>query len=249
MSRTRLTGLMLLSLALPGCSDRPGDGASAAPDSSAVAAPSASALAPAVAPPVVAPMAPLRPGGETLEHPDAQSIALLYHSFAPPAPVEEWIEADMRGSGANEFQRAPQRAKLEERFRRLVDEAGRVGRLVLHINAELSEYDAQGQRYYLDLFGSGSHLSWDYRGNQYTLDFANREDAQGWSLAPDAAQAVLERNRGSRDVVVTVTVDIVGHHARSNGGMLDGRITGYVIDGRWTDARLGQVTVVPEAGR
>ena len=155
----------------------------------------------------------------------------------------------MRSSGANEFQRAPQRAKLEEQFRRLTDEAGKVGRIVLHVSAELSEYDAQGQRYYIDLFGSGSNMGYAYRGKNYQIDFANREDAQGWAMPPDEAARMLERNRGSRSVVVTVTLDITGHRARSDGGSLDTRIVSYIVDGRWTDTRLGQVTVPAGSSR
>ena len=237
--------LAVSALALAAC-----DNPFAAPPTSPVAAPTQVGAAPAPPPPPAVlpaptstPSGPLRPGGTTLDGPDAQNVALLYYSFAPPAPVADWIDADLRNSGVNEFQRAPLRAKLEEQFRRLNDEAGKVGRIVLHVGAELSEYDAQGQRYYIDLFGSGSQMGWDYRGRSYQLDFANREDAQGWAMSPDEAARVLERNRGSRSVVVTVTLDLTGHHARSDGGSLDGRILGYVVDGRWTKTRLGQVTV------
>lgn len=195
------------------------------------------------APPAVA-SSPLRPAGTTLESPDAQNVALLYYSFAPPAPINEWVDADVRASGANEFERGPQHETRLAQFRRLGDEASAVGRVVLRVNAQLSEYDEQAGKYYLDLFGSGSTMGWDYRNKHFGIDFANREDAQGWALAPAAAAEVLARNRNSRDVVVTVTPDIVGHHARGDGGVLDGRVLSYVVDGRWNDVRLGKTIVV-----
>lgn len=251
MTRAQYLTMSAFALALSAC-DNPFASQPTQPQAAAVADNVASVAPPppppaAMPPPAPTSTGPLRPGGTTLDQPDAQNVALLYYSFAPPAPVPEWIDADMRASGANEFERAPQRAKLEEQFRRLVEEAGKVGRIVLHVNAELSEYDAQSQRYYIDLFGSGSHMGYSYRGKSYQIDFANREDAQGWTMPPDAAARVLERNRGSRSVVVSVTLDLIGHHATSDGGSMDARVLSYVVDGRWNDTRLGQATVIGEA--
>lgn len=200
-----------------------------------------------VAPDAPIPTAPLRPNGTVLDNPDDQNVALLYYSFAPPAPLQEWIDDDVRRSGANEFQRGAVRQKLETQFRRLSDEAAAVGRVVLHVNANLSEYDAQAGKYYVDLFSNGTTMSWDYRGKRFQIDFVNAEDAHGWSLTPDAAQKVLDRNSGNRSIVVTATVDLVGHHARADGGVLEGRVLSYVVDGRWQGTRLGSVSVVGAA--
>lgn len=240
-----LTALAAATL-LAGC-DIPGEGS---PSANQAASPAAAGLPPQLQPQpaetakAVPPQdTPLRPAGTLIEAPDAEMVAMVYHSFGGSPALDAWVAEDVARSGKDEFAKQELAKQRRVELDQLVATAAKVGRFTLPVRSELSEYDARYGEYYVGLFGGSSMMRYDYRGRTYRLEFVNKDEAQPWKVSPDEAKHIFERNGRSRAIVVTPTLEIVGFNPTGDGGALKLKVLSYVIDSQFNDTRLGTVTV------
>ncbi len=106
-----------------------------------------------------------------------------------------------------------------------------IGSLLIRVRSQFSQYDADSKGYYLSAFMPGTILKFSsgkYPGNRVELRLVNLSKVQLWSLEPSLAEAVLKKHP-NREVLVDVTVQIVGVRMSSSGPQLEGKVRAYAI--------------------
>jgi len=184
-----------------------------------------------------------RPEGSTVENPDDRTVALIYYSLSGGSPPETWAAEEAKSGATNEFDRQTRTTALRQELTSQMAQASQVGRLKISVRSDISQYDVQRGVYYVGLFGGSTSLGFAYHGQNYRLEFTNKDKAQAWRLPADEAQRVLELNDGGRSVVVTVTVELLSAYAKADGGAIRARVLNYAIENPSTNALLGRADV------
>ena len=178
----------------------------------------------------------VRFGERQLDHPDnLQILMLAYRLEGRTPPIDEWAAAQSRVVYADEFTRPALLKEEQERLQGIYDGTAEVGRLRMNVNARFGEYDATRGGYYLDAFMPGSAFDFSAQPSPSTqaqrvsLRIDNPEELNFWPLDAAAAQDVLARNSGMRNVVLDSRFVITGISRRNEGRVITARLAGYVI--------------------
>ncbi|WP_202844334.1 hypothetical protein [Luteimonas saliphila] len=252
---------VLLALAACGGGDRSGGDGDTSPtrsvaDAGARAAPASdqdhagASVAPPSARTPAAPAAASGFGSRELAHPeDLQMLLLGYRLQGREPPLAEWAAAQYAVVRANEFERGKVREQEQARLQAVYDGTEGVGLLRLNVRANLSEYDASRGGYYLDAFTPGSVFRFSaraapppFREETVSLRIDNPGELNFWPLDPSAAQEVLARNNGQRNVALDSRLRITGIRRRSTEAELTATLLGYAI----VSSRYGQPGMLGE---
>ena len=180
----------------------------------------------------------------TADNPDAELISLIYYSLSGQTPpLEDWAKQDFQFV-PNEFDRASKTAAALTAYKTKYAFASQVGHLTVPISSQLSDYDSKYGEFYVGAFSPSSSLSFPYKGETFTLDFDNGDQAQHWKLSSTDAAQVIGRNSGSHSVVISAALDILNAQPASNGGTLVVRITKFAVQGAGGNQPLGAVSVL-----
>lgn len=189
-------------------------------------------------------------GTRLLSHPDDLQLVLLgYRLRGSQPPIADWAAAQHAVVRANEFERANVIRQEQARLQGIHDSTADVGRLRFDVRAQLSEYDGARGGYYLDAFAPGSVFNFSARiaahpftEESITLQVQNEEELNFWPLDAAAAQEVLRRNDGMRNVVLDSQFRVLGVAQRSGGPVILLRLQRYAI----TSTKYGQPAVLGE---
>ncbi|MGR4877062.1 hypothetical protein [Pseudoxanthomonas sp. LARHCG66] len=177
-----------------------------------------------------------RYGERQLDHPDDLQILLLsYRLEGREPPIATWAGQQSRVVYADEFQRPALLQDEQGRLQSIYDGTADVGRLRMNVTARFGEYDGARGGYYLDAFMPGSVFHFNAqpspseRQQRVSLQIDNPEELNFWPLDAAAAQDVLARNGGRRDVTLDSRLRITGINRRSDGPVITARLEGYAI--------------------
>lgn len=239
VSEIRAPAIAALLLMLSACGD--GNDAAVEAPTAAAAMPASSSVAPAAAaaskssstPP---PATEARYGERQLDHPDdLQMLLLSYRLEGREPPIATWAGQQSRVVYADEFQRPALLQDEQGRLQSIYDGTADIGRLRLNVNARFGEYDSARGGYYLDAFMPGSVFHFNAqpspaeRQQRVSLQIDNPEELNFWPLDAAAAQDVLTRNSGLRDLTLDSRLRITGVNRRSDGPVITARLEGYSI--------------------
>ncbi|MFC6185770.1 hypothetical protein [Pseudoxanthomonas japonensis] len=263
--RARGAAYFALALAtlLSACGDRqeassaaPGEaGGSPAPEAPSAALATAAGSATPSASPSATP--PSTFGERQLDHPDdLQMLMLAYRLEGREPPIATWAGQQSRVAYADEFQRPALLQDEQGRLQAIYDGTAEVGRLRMNVRAHFGEYDSARGGYYLDAFMPGSVFHFtaqpspSERAQRISLQVDNPEELNFWPLDAAAAQDVLTRNGGLRDVVLDSRLRITGINRRSEGPVITARLEGYAIgnDRYGRPVSLGERRFSPAGG-
>lgn len=261
--RARATACLALALAalLAACGEREvapatvSDTAGGPHASSETPEASAGARASMPTAPPVAPAATL--GERQLDHPDdLQMLMLAYRLEGREPPIATWAGQQSRVAYADEFQRPALLQDEQGRLQAIYDGTAQVGRLRINVRAHFGEYDGARGGYYLDAFMPGSVFHFtaqpspSERAQRISLQVDNPEELNFWPLDAAAAQDVLTRNGGLRDVMLDSRLRITGINRRSEGPVITAHLEGYAIgnDRYGRPVSLGERRFAPAGG-
>lgn len=175
-------------------------------------------------------------GRATLAYPDDFQMTLLaYRLTDREPPLAAWASEIYEVKYADEFSKA---AKLEAETARLADiyaSTEGVGVLQIRLNSQLSQYDSGRGGYYLTAFSPGNQVNFGGR-EQVSLQLDNMASAFFWPVEASRAQEILQHT--SRQVDLDTKIELTGIQRRSNGLVIQGRITEYgIYSKRYNDER------------
>lgn len=175
-------------------------------------------------------------GAATLAYPDDFQMTLLaYRLTDREPPLAAWAGEVREVKYADEFSRA---AKLEAETARLADiyaSTEGVGVLQIRLSSQLSQYDSGRGGYYLTAFSPGNQVNFGGK-EQVSLQLDNMASAFFWPVEASRAQEILQHT--SRQVDLDTKVRLTGIQRRSNGLVIQGRITEYgIYSKRYNDER------------
>lgn len=175
-------------------------------------------------------------GRATLAYPDDFQMTLLaYRLTDREPPLAAWASEVYEVKYADEFSKA---AKLEAETARLADiyaSTEGVGVLQIRLNSQLSQYDSGRGGYYLTAFSPGNQVNFGGR-EQVSLQLDNMASAFFWPVEASRAQEILQHT--SRQVDLDTKIELTGIQRRSNGLVIQGRITEYgIYSKRYNDER------------
>jgi len=175
-------------------------------------------------------------GRATLAYPDDFQMTLLaYRLTDREPPLAAWASEVYEVKYADEFSKA---AKLEAETARLADiyaSTEGVGVLQIRLNSQLSQYDSGRGGYYLTAFSPGNQVTFGGK-EQVSLQLDNMASAFFWPVEASRAQEILQHT--SRQVDLDTKIELTGIQRRSNGLVIQGRITEYgIYSKRYNDER------------
>jgi len=175
-------------------------------------------------------------GRATLAYPDDFQMTLLaYRLTDREPPLAAWASEVYEVKYADEFSRA---AKLEAETARLSDiyaSTEGVGVLQIRLSSQLSQYDSGRGGYYLTAFSPGNQVTFGGK-EQVSLQLDNMASAFFWPVEASRAQEILQHT--SRQVDLDTKIELTGIQRRSNGLVIQGRITEYgIYSKRYNDER------------
>lgn len=175
-------------------------------------------------------------GRATLAYPDDFQMTLLaYRLTDREPPLAAWASEVYEVKYADEFSKA---AKLETETARLSDiyaSTEGVGVLQIRLSSQLSQYDSGRGGYYLTAFSPGNQVTFGGK-EQVSLQLDNMASAFFWPVEASRAQEILQHT--SRQVDLDTKIELTGIQRRSNGLVIQGRITEYgIYSKRYNDER------------
>jgi len=194
-----------------------------------------------------------RAEASALSQPSADDMYFIYLAVSGTAPDFDGLgKSFSRYQQADEFARADVLGMIEADLRAEQKAVASVTEITIPIAASFSEYDLTYHEFVFTQLSDGTFLPFSPFGADLgftpsgrpsvAVALLNGSDFSSWSLAPDAAKAVFERNRQSREV--TLMIDIVltgGRQTADQTFRLDGRIkTIRVLGDR--QQPLGEIT-------
>lgn len=233
--------VLMLAVVMSACGGGEDTSAQTQATAAAPAAPASSGATPtkdAAATPIAASPAATGAhyGERQLDHPDdLQMLLLSYRLEGREPPIATWAGQQSRVAYADEFQRPALLQDEQGRLQAIYDGTADVGRLRLNVNARFGEYDSARGGYYLDAFMPGSVFHFTAqpspaeRQQRVSLQIDNPEELNFWPLDAAAAQDVLTRNSGLRNVTLDSRLRITGINRRSDGPVITARLEGYSI--------------------
>lgn len=183
-------------------------------------------------------------------------LMLAYRLEGREPPIATWAGQQSRVAYADEFQRPALLQDEQGRLQAIYDGTAELGRLRMNVRAHFGEYDSARGGYYLDAFMPGSVFHFtaqpspSERAQRISLQVDNPEELNFWPLDAAAAQDVLTRNGGLRDVVLDSRLRITGINRRSEGPVITARLEGYAIgnDRYGRPVSLGERRFSPAGG-
>lgn len=175
-------------------------------------------------------------GTAVLAYPDDFQMTLLaYRLTDREPPLAAWAGEVYEVKYADEFSKA---AKLEAETARLADiyaSTEGVGVLQIRLNSQISQYDSGRGGYYLTAFSPGNQVNFSGK-EQVSLQLDNMASAFFWPVEASRAQEILQHT--SRHVDLDTKIQLTGIQRRSNGLVIQGRITEYgIYSKRYNDER------------
>lgn len=185
-----------------------------------------------------------------LAQPSALDLHLLaYHIAGAEPPLSALAALDPKVRAADEFKRASVAEEVERQLQSRVQSLEGVKRLKVNLSANLGEFDAKYNEYDFVGLGDGTYIpSQSPFGREVRLALTNGSEAQAWKLEPKEAEAVLQRNRGSRYVTLVMTLEILTAQAPIDGQplVIDTKVVEYDVLGSDESVRLGKVALSGE---
>lgn len=239
----RNAGLATLSLfALAGCGGGAPPPPSAGPSTDAAPAVSAPAAPGAES----APLPPAAPGlqgrdGELL-NPDSSTMVLLYYDLADiPAPIQQWLDDDMRVRMAPNSEKPATRDLVRRELEAGVAGVRKVGTIRLTMHANLGDYDTTYEEFTVRALAPSSVVEFKAFGQNVALKFGNARAAQTWRVPAKEAQAVRDRIGFPSDVSVDALLQIRDVHAAPEGGTITANVIEYELRENRGGTLLGRV--------
>jgi hypothetical protein len=182
-----------------------------------------------------------------LDNPTDDILCLLYYHFAnQPPPIDQFAQNAPSVTNSNEFDKAQALSDEKARLQALYNALATVKLIRVNINMSLGTYDTQNGEYDLSGFSGNDYISYNcFDGTSLQLEFNNSDYAQSWTLSESAAQDVLDRNGGSRDVVAISTISLTGINPGAPGDplVLQGDVKEVTVKGEYNNAPLGHYVV------
>ena len=240
---TRLAAAVSIASLLGSCARTPaptgGGSASATPATREHAAPAAI--------PPAAPAAAL-PGrtGELL-NPDGSTMVLLYYDLAGiPAPIDQWLDDDMRVRIAPASEKPATRTLVRQELESAIKGVGDVGAIRLSMHANLSEYDPTYGEFTVRALAPSSVVEFKAFGQAVALKFGNARVAQTWKVPAAQAQGVRDRIGFSSDVSIDALLQIRDVHAAPEGGTITTNVIEYELRENRGGTLLGRVQLAQQ---
>ena len=229
---------LLLGCARP---DAPaaGGATSATPAAPADAAPASETTAP--------PTAALQGRKGELLNPDGSTMVLLYYDLAGiPAPIEQWLDDDMRVRIAPASQKPAARTLVRQELESAIKSVEDVGSIRLSMHANLSEYDATYGEFTVRALAPSSVVEFEAFGQKVALKFGNARVAQTWRVPATQAQGVRDRIGFSSDVSIDALLQIRDVHAAPLGGTITTNVIEYELRENRGGTLLGRVQLAQQ---
>lgn len=185
-----------------------------------------------------------------LVNPTDDTLCLLYYHFAGQTPAfDQLAQNDPSVENANEFDKPAALAAQTQKLKSFYDSLASVKTVKINIDMSLGTYDSQQGEYDLSGFAGDEYLSYYcFNSIRLQLQFDNSDYAQSWTLTLDAAEAVLDKNGGGRDVVAISTIELTGVNPGAPGDplVLVGDVKKVDVIGEFNNVPLGHYTVATQ---
>ncbi len=226
---------------LSACGEPPAD-AVAAPASAPALAPESRPEQPASKPAVVA----FRGRSGELVNPDDTTMVLLYFDLAElPAPIDQYLEDDMRVRMARPADKPAQREVVRKELEAGLKGVHGVGAIRLSMHANLSEYDSAYGEFTVRALAPSSVVEFKALGQKVRLKFGKARNAQVWRVAAEQAQGVRDRIGFSGDVSLDALLAIRDVHAAPESGTIMVNVIEYELRENRGGTLLGRVQPAP----
>ncbi|MEJ0087985.1 MAG: hypothetical protein WDO72_20140 [Pseudomonadota bacterium] len=193
-------------------------------------------------------LTPALPGrsGELL-NPDGSTMVLLYYDLAGiPAPIDQWLDDDMRVRMAPATQKPAARNLVRQELESGIKSVQHVGSIRLSMHANLSEYDATYGEFTVRALSPSSVVEFKAFGQKVALKFGNSRLAQTWKVPPAQAQGVRDRIGFSSDVSIDALLQIRDVHAAPEGGTITTQVIEYELRENRGGTLLGRVQLAQQ---
>jgi hypothetical protein len=201
--------------------------------------------APVGEPPVGTPA--LQRRKQELLNPDGSTMVLLYYDLAGiPAPIDQWLDDDMRVRLAPASQKPAARNLVRQELESAIKSVKDVGSIRLSMHANLSEYDATYGEFTVRALAPSSVVEFKALGQKVALKFGNARSAQTWRVPATQAQGVRDRIGFSSDVSIDALLQIHDVHAAPEGGTITTHVIEYELRENRGGTLLGRVQLAQQ---
>ena len=240
MRNAGLATLGLLTLA--GCGGGTPPPPSVGPSADVAAAASAAAAPIAESAPLPPPAPGLQGRDGELLNPDSSTMVLLYYDLAGiPAPIQQWLDDDMRVRMAPGSEKPATRDLVRRELEAGVAGVRKVGALRLTMHANLGDYDTTYEEFTVRALAPSSVVEFKAFGQNVSLKFGNARAAQTWRVPAKEAQAVRDRIGFPSDISVDALLQIRDVHAAPEGGTITANVIEYELRENRGGTLLGRV--------
>jgi hypothetical protein len=197
--------------------------------------------------PIGAPAAALQGRKGELINPDSSTMVLLYYDLAGiPAPIEQWLDDDMRVRMAPATQKPASRTLVRQELESGIKSVQNVGSIRLSMHANLSEYDSTYGEFTVRALAPSSVVEFKAFGQTLALKFGNARAAQTWKVPATQAQGVRDRIGFSSDVSIDALLQIRDVHAAPEGGTITTDVIEYELRENRGGTLLGRVQLAQQ---
>jgi hypothetical protein len=197
--------------------------------------------------PVGAPAAAMQGRKGELINPDGSTMVLLYYDLAGiPAPIDQWLDDDMRVRLAPANQKPAARNLVRQELGSGIKSVQNVGSIRLSMHANLSEYDTTYGEFTVRALAPSSVVEFKAFGQEVALKFGNARTAQTWKVPAAQAQGVRDRIGFSSDVSIDALLQIRDVHAAPEGGTITTHVIEYELRENRGGTLLGRVQLAQQ---
>jgi hypothetical protein len=169
-------------------------------------------------------------------------MVLLYYDLAGiPAPIQQWLDDDMRVRMAPNSEKPATRDLVRREFEAGVAGVRKVGTLRITMHANLGDYDSTYEEFTVRALAPSSVVEFKAFGQNVSLKFGNARAAQTWRVPAKEAQAVRDRIGFPSDVSVDALLQIRDVHAAPEGGTITAHVIEYELRENRGGTLLGRV--------
>ena len=184
---------------------------------------------------------------QELLNPDGSTMVLLYYDLAGiPAPIDQWLDDDMRVRLAPASQKPAARNLVRQELESAIKSVKDVGSIRLSMHANLSEYDATYGEFTVRALAPSSVVEFKAFGQKVALKFGNARIAQTWRVPATQAQGVRDRIGFSSDVSIDALLQIRDVHAAPEGGTITANVIEYELRENRGGTLLGRVQLAQQ---
>jgi hypothetical protein len=146
---------------------------------------------------------------------------------------------------AEPVQKAPRRQATQEKLTAAAAAVQHVGLIRLSMYANLSAYDPTYSEYTIGALAPSSQIPFQAFRETVSVQFANAQQAQRWSVPAAEAQATQDRVGSKGLVYIDVLVRAKSVQPGSGGGVITGDVVEYELKNSQTGAILARKKVAP----